>query len=550
MAAPVIAIGLDSADRELCARWLDQGLMPNLAALKARGASSDLVNVSFGVAEAGWTTFLTGVPPEQSGFWSQLRLADGSYRVDEVGGYPYDAYPPFYALGPDFKVAAVDIPHSGLSDKVNGIQIQAYGAHSAYTPQRSSPPELLAKLTEKHGPHPAFDRDKARLWRGGSMTKLTDWLTTGAKRRGAICADLIGEQDWDLFLVIFSEFHSGGHYLLHLTREDHPLNQPFGKSMGGREPMAEVAQAVDKAIGEMIAAAPEDATYVVFSQEGMVPNNLDGPSTIFLPELLYRWSMPGQQALQGGPPGDNRPPARPITHPWSFGWARKVYSLKHDRNKLRAWLRRRLPVEVGNLMEKLLGAPEGFGYLKNYHPWFQPAMWYSDHWPKMKAFALPSYSDGYVRLNLEGREPNGIVARADYDKTCDEIEDLLNGLRDARTGEPIVARITRMRSGPDDTDPLRPDADIVVNWRPFPADIVDSPTCGRMGPIPFSRSGGHVPQGFMIAAGPGIDADSFEPSGHVLDLTPTILDLMGAPAPDYMPGHSLRRTPETPRAVA
>ena len=67
----------------------------------------------------GWTTFLTGVPPEQSGFWSQLRLANGSYRVDEVGGYPYDTYPPFYALGPDFRVAAVDIPHSGLSDKVS-----------------------------------------------------------------------------------------------------------------------------------------------------------------------------------------------------------------------------------------------------------------------------------------------------------------------------------------------------------------------------------------------------------------------------------------------
>jgi len=536
-APPVIAIGLDSGDIGLCTRWMEQGRMPHLSALRDRGRLALLQNSPTNMAETSWTSFATGASPEDTGFWSQLRLQPGSYRMVEVGSYPYDEYPLFYALGPGYRVAAIDIPQTRLSDDIDGVQILAYGAHSAYAKPSSRPADLLEKLTQRYGPHPAFDRDKARLWRRDSMEKLANGLKVGAGRRAAITADLIREQDWNLVIVVFSELHSGGHYLLHLGSEEHPLHPTFGNLFDGRDPLAEVATAVDDGIGRILAAAPEDASIVVFSPEGMVPNNTDVTSMLFLPELLYRWNFPGKMAIRGAPHGDNHPPEPPITHPRSYGWARKCWALKHDPNPLRRTLRQLMPVEIGRIMERVIGAPEGVGYINDYDPWFQPAMWYSDHWPRMRAFALPSYSDGYVRINLKGRDPEGLVAPEDYDRVCDELADEILRMRDARTGERVATDV--IRTGAGDGGPKRSDADLVVKWTPKPADCVVTGSFGRIGPVPLSRSGGHNTLGFAIAAGPAIEAAGLADHGKLIDLAPTILDLVGAPIPQRLPGHSL-----------
>jgi predicted AlkP superfamily phosphohydrolase/phosphomutase len=154
----------------------------------------------------------------------------------------------------------------------------------------------------------------------------------------------------------------------------------------------------------------------------------------------------------------------------------------------------------------------------------------------MKAFALPTFSEGYVRINLRGREAAGIVEPSEYDRVCDEVVAMISEVTNARTGEPLVHRVVRTRSGPDDRDPRRPDPDLIVLWRSSPADVVDSPTLGRIGPLPFNRSGSHVHRGFLLAAGPSIPTGAVMPSGQAVDIAPTILALMGAPIPSYCDG--------------
>jgi hypothetical protein len=124
----------------------------------------------------------------------------------------------------------------------------------------------------------------------------------------------------------------------------------------------------------------------------------------------------------------------------------------------------------------------------------QPPMWYRPSWPQMKAFALPSYSEGYVRINLRGREAAGIVAPEDYGRVCDEIEGLLGRVRDARTGQPMVANIMRSRTSAVDTDPNLPDADLLVQWTARPVDVVDTP-CGRIGPCSSSTAAATLNEG-------------------------------------------------------
>ena len=158
----------------------------------------------------------------------------------------------------------------------------------------------------------------------------------------------------------------------------------------------------------------------------------------------------------------------------------------------------------------------------------------------MKAFAIPSYSEGYVRINVKGREPQGIVEPADYDAVCAEIIELLEQTTDARTGLPLVERVVRMRQDPLDSNPKLPDADLVVLWNEaIPSDVIDTPGYGRIGPVPHHRTGSHRAHGFLMAAGPDIDATRFKGDGHALDLAPTLLGLLGLPDTQRLSGQNL-----------
>ena len=64
---------------------------------------------------------------------------------------------------------------------------------------------------------------------------------------------------------------------------------------------------------------------------------------------------------------------------------------------------------------------------------------YAPAWPKMRAFALPSFYDGQIQINLSGHEGEGIVAIDDYEHELDRIEAELNGMRDLKTDGKVVA---------------------------------------------------------------------------------------------------------------
>jgi hypothetical protein len=94
----------------------------------------------------------------------------------------------------------------------------------------------------------------------------------------------------------------------------------------------------------------------------------------------------------------------------------------------------------------------------------------------------------------------------------------------------------RTRRSATDDDPRRPSADLVAIFGDDPADIVDSPDVGRVGPVPFYRTGGHSSHGFVIATGRGIEPGSTLSDTGIVDLGPTILEMLGAPVPTHLDG--------------
>jgi predicted AlkP superfamily phosphohydrolase/phosphomutase len=168
----------------------------------------------------------------------------------------------------------------------------------------------------------------------------------------------------------------------------------------------------------------------------------------------------------------------------------------------------------------------------------QPAMWYSARWPEMPCFALPSIAHGYIRINVQGREAHGLVPADRYSAFCQDLALQLRAVRNARTGRPLVTRIVRTREIAADR-PDVPDADLVVMYDDEPTDVVDSPTLGRIGPVPYARTGGHINRGVAILKGAGCLPGSTLPAAHVRDVAPTVLAWLGASQPAFMDGTSM-----------
>lgn len=539
---PVIAIGLDAAEPKLIETWIEQGRLPNLKRLRDRGGYARLSNHEHYRAETPWTNFLTGCSPEKTGYWGPVKYFPKTYEVVEVGAYDYQEYQPFYALGDDYRIAVFDIPQSALSEQANGPQVLAWGAHSPQTKSESRPPGLLKEMIQKHGKHPVLLKDFADCRDFEALAKLQKALMVGIQRRAAICQDLIRRENPDFFLTIFGETHTAGHYMWHLS-QPHPISPSANEASG--DALLEVFQETDRAIGDILSAAPEDAYFIVFSAHGMDSNVMDLPSMIFLPELLYRWSFPGTIGLGKGTLGKT-PPA-PLTRFHKRGWYGDVWGCKYDANWLRGFLRREAPTRLFDRIAPFLGRStqpdleSPYAQIAKGDPLFwQPANWYKSRWQDMKAFALPSFSEGYVRINLKGREANGIVAPEEYDAVCDEISQMLHRLTDARTGQPMVREIVRTRASATDSDDKRPDADLIVLWQEENAtDVVDSPDVGRIGPIPFCRTGSHRADGFILAQGEGIAPGSDFPASKAIDLAPTMMSLLGAPIPAHFEGQPI-----------
>jgi predicted AlkP superfamily phosphohydrolase/phosphomutase len=548
MKTPIVALGLDAADPVLLERYMDAGHLPVLSRLRAQGSYARLTTFDYCRAEASNTTFLTGCSPAKHGYWSPFRFKT-DYRV-ETTPYEFADYKPFYGLGSAYRVAVFDMPQSKLSDDVNGIQMLGWGAHSPRCPSHSNPPELFADIVARHGEHPTLRKDDVHsMGDQAALERLKQGLETGIQRRTSACLDLLGREKWDLFLTYFSEIHAGQHYFWHLSHPDHPLFAYFGTP--GKDPLLELVQQVDRAIGRIVSAMPANARVVVFSDHGMESNTTDVPSTVFLPELLYRLAVPGRFGLAKGGAGAPPPFIKPAAN---RSWRSTLYGLKHDSNPITRWLRQHLDTNWFHYrVEKRLGMNSLPLCPDDCPLGAQPPMWYHPAWPRMKAFALPSFSEGYVRLNVRGRELSGIVDPADYDKACGEVSADIMRLTDARTGKPAVKRVVRTRVGPDGpaVQGERPsDADLIVVWDGVPIDVVDHPTAGRIGPIPFKRSGSHVHRGFLMAAGPGVASGRRLPEAHALDIPATILALLGAPIPAHFDGNPLPVTTDAREMAA
>ena len=147
----------------------------------------------------------------------------------------------------------------------------------------------------------------------------------------------------------------------------------------------------------------------------------------------------------------------------------------------------------------------------------------------------------WVYVNLEGRDPGGIVDAADYDRVCDEIVRALCDYEDLETGDRPVALALPRR----DARPLGLHGDRV-------GDVVYATTAaygGNHGGLPTSGDNVGSLHGLFIMAGPGVKKGAvLERTVGLADVVPTLCHLTNTPEPRDAEGAVIRQALADPDA--
>jgi predicted AlkP superfamily phosphohydrolase/phosphomutase len=538
----VLAIGLDGLEVTLAERLMAEGQMPALANLRKRAARFLLDQGPAQRTGLPWEHVASGLSPEAGRRWSPLEFDPTSYDTWQEGA----RFTPWWGET-DLRVVVFDPPSVDLRRARNTQGIVAWGAHSPGTGTVAArPAALLAEFEQRFGQYPAAEWTYGTPWPSAARSRLMgEALCEGLRVRSRAAQWLAAERfpEWDFFFAVASELHAGVEGLWHGVDPSHPLNSHPSAGAADRA-LVDIHRALDQMVGQLVHSVG-DAVVMAFNMGGMGPNLSDIQSMVLLPELLYRHAF-GHSLLTVPPAWTAAPNSLPMLdehQDWQEASASWVPELPREpeaavAGAIRA-IARRLPAPIRGLLKGARSAAAdwrsrnapvrtGLGFLLGNR--------YRHHWPQMPAFALPSFLDGRIRINLRGRERLGIVEPSRYEETCRTLETLLGECRDPRTGEPSVATIERASTA----KPLAltsSESDLLVIWRDVAAAL-EHPRLGLIGPVPLRRTGGHNRHGVAYLAAPGLEPGK-RGVRSAFDVAPTIVQLLGVEPPTRLTGKSL-----------
>ena len=528
----VLVIGLDGYEQSLGNRMMQSGELPALSELKRKSSCWLLDHGSATRTGLAWEHFSTGLSPRDAERYSAVYFNPDNYHVWQQG----TSITPFINAFAG-KTVVFDPPYFNLQSLQNVRGMVNWGAHDPGISTSSQPAGLQAEIEEKFGPYPAKDWIYGITWQSAEKTGLMcNTLLAGIRKREEISCWLLKERitDWDMAMVVIGELHSATEGFWHGIDPEHPLHYHPSANLAG-EGLKEIYRATDRFVQNMMQAFPE-VTLVVFSMGGMGPNNADVPGMVLLPELLYRRSF-GRPLLQQRSDWDVNSGKVPLLKS-NESWSRAV----RDQYPGSAEVNHK--VNSGkSLLQRLRGAfskgkPQaGKAFVLNLN--WMPVMRYAFAWPGMEAFALPSFYDGRIRINLAGREKEGKVSLQEYGNCIERLQQFFLECRD-QDNKPVVEKFECYEGDPFDLHPTG--ADLVIVWRGA-ALAIEHPDVGRIGPLPYRRTGGHTGlYGVAYITGPGIAQGEMGVRSS-FDIAPTILHLLDSDSRIKLSGQSLLSLP-------
>ena len=510
----LLIIGLDGATFDLIRPWATAGKLPNIARLMRGGSSAPLRSVPNQNSAPAWSSFATGKNPGKHGIFYFDERIEGTYNKRYLnGGFRQGESWWSLASQAGKVVGVVNVPMSYPAEKVNGVMLAGLDAPGVDSPGFSHPPELIDELQQNVGDYiiepgiPSYMKMRRR-------DLAEQAIFDAADKRAAYTRYLMSSRAWDVFHVTFTAPDASHHFFWRDMDLAHPEYNPVEAVRYG-DTVERVYERMDQIVGELTALAP-DATVMLMSDHGGGFNQRGA-------EYLNDW-LASIGLLHYLDSGGQRPslPAR--------GKKLAMAPLKWGYNQVD----RRLPRDAKLKLVRLLpGVRERM----------EMALTFGNiDWTRTKAYAYGARDDLWI--NLQGREPGGIVPPEEYEALRDEIIEKLHASRAVLDHEPVLEEAIKREDvyhGPN----LHKSPDIIIRWKTTRVIRgIYLPQPGKEPPpvpplSPNLNNGGHRLHGIFVMAGDGVREGHRFDEGILWDLAPTILHYLGVPVPDDMDGRVL-----------
>ena len=496
----VLVVGIDGGTLDLIRRWSEAGELPNLARLMAEGVHGPLESTIPPVSSPAWPTFATGKNPGKHGVFDFIRPTGG--RFDMVTASSLRAPTLWQILSEAGKrVGVMNVPVTYPPAPVNGFLIS--GMLSPVDGTFTYPPDLLARYAGLMKPYRIAPRIQYKL--GKEADFAADMLDL-IERRRAYALQLMRDCPYDFLMFNFQATDVMSHALWKFVDPTHPLYDAQAALRLG--PVLKHAyQLIDDFVGQALDHLTGDTNVIVMSDHGFGPLHYVVNLNLFLLDH-------GHLQLRRGV------------------WTRLKTAL------FRAGI---TPTSVWHVIER--------AGLQNYvwqvskstrNKMVSKFLSFDDvDWSRTRAYAIGHV--GQIYVNLKGRQPAGVVEPgAAYGHVRREVVEGLRELRHPQTRQPLVDRVIpseEITHGP--YADRGPDLHVVFDGHrsiSFPLFATDSRVVTRQ---IRGDSGCHRPEGVFIAWGPEIRSGASVTDARIMDLTPTILHLMGLPVSDDMDGRVL-----------
>ncbi len=491
----VLLLGLDGACLPVLEPLFESGALPNLERLFGTGEVGPLESQIPPWTPSAWPSLYTGVNPGKHGVFSFLDY-DG-YDWDVVNGSHVQADPVWEQLSRrGFTSVVCNVPVTSPMCEFDGALVPGYMAPES---TECHPPGLLDDLRDELGEYRIYpDSDDV------SATDAASAYRSVVEMRGDAFRYLADRFEPDFGFVQFQQTDTVFH--------EHP---------GEWETVRAVYEAVDEQVGRILADCDPD-TVLVVSDHGI--GEYEGYSFYlneFLAEHGYTATKQGGKGMPSWVParderlrdGDESPSRSSLLESATALAARYGFTT-HRAGKL---LER---VGLRDLAAHCV--PDGLVRASSRQVDFAAS----------EAYMRARIECG-VRINLAGREPDGVVPPERYEELRTELVELLRSV-ETPDGESVFEEVDRREEYFDG-----PNADRAVDIVTVPTDF-DHFLSAELAGQQFAPPGqpwNHKRDGVVAAAGEGVRGSLSD--AHLFDVTPTVLSLFGLPTSVEMDGSVL-----------
>ncbi len=498
MKPEILIIGLDGMHWGLLNQFINNGLMPNVKKIVKGGAYSPLITPFPPLTPVAWTSFQTGLKPENHGLMDFFYREEKSYMA-----YPYDATMNKgksiwkYLSEKGKSVGSINMPMTYPPQKVNG-----YIVAGTLTPVDADiftyPKELSAELKRELG---KYYIHHTVVYEKGKIPDFLKQQRDIMNNRTKAALYLMKNHPVDVMMLHYLGTDRIQHELWHVMDSEHPAYNPAESCY--KTGIDQFFRKLDANIGKIIKEVPDKCRIILMSDHGFGPVH----EYFHVNTFLYK-------------KGFLKFKKDPLTF-----FKRLFFNCGFTPGNVYKIMSR---LGISNL-RRTTNISRRYELLRKIFLSFNNV-----DWKNTKAYSLGNF--GQIFINIKGREPLGVVSPGEeYINTINAITEKLKNLKN-RQKKKVIDEVYNGKdfygkSGNNIPDIIFKTKELKI----YPLGTADFSSSNIIEPI-YGHTGNHRMDGIFSITGEGVKLGKINKKIFIYDIFSLICYITGVPIPKKLDG--------------